>query len=62
MPANLWQSYWFLETFNAARVELGDYKDEQDWFMPFKHAACANYEHTYRREVELPPAFDEDLE
>ena len=56
-----WQSYWFLETFNAARVELGDYNDEHDWFMPFKHAACANYEHIYRREIELPPAFDEDL-
>ena len=56
-----WQSYWFLETFNAARVELGDYNDEHDWFMAFKHAACANYEHIYRREIELPPAFDEDL-
>jgi hypothetical protein len=29
--------------------------------MPFKHAACANYEHIYRREAELPPAFDENL-
>ncbi len=28
--------------------------------MPFKHAACANYEHIYRREAGLPPAFDED--
>ena len=56
-----WQSYWFLETFNAARVELGDYNDEHDWFMSFKHAACANYEHIYRREIELPSAFDEDL-
>lgn len=56
-----WQSYWFLETFNAARVELGDYNDERDWFLPFKHAACANYEHIYRREIELPTAFDEDI-
>lgn len=56
-----WKTYWFLETFNAARVELGDYKDEQDWFLPFKHAACANYEHIYRREINLPPAFDQDL-
>ncbi len=57
-----WQSYWFLETFNAARVELGDYNDDHDWFMSFKHAACANYEHIYRRDIELPSAFDEDLE
>ena len=56
-----WQSYWFLETFNAARVELGDFLEEHDWFMPFKHAACANYEHIYRREIELPSAFDEDM-
>lgn len=56
-----WQSYWFLETFNAARVKLGDCKDEHDWFMPFKHAACANYEHIYRRETGLPQVFDEDL-
>ncbi len=56
-----WQAYWFLETFNAARVELGDYNDVHDWFMPFKHAACANYEHIYRREIELPSAFDEDM-
>ena len=56
-----WQAYWFLETFNAARVELGDYIDVRDWFMPFKHAACANHEHIYRREIELPSAFDEDM-
>lgn len=56
-----WQSYWFLETFNAARVELGDYEDDHDWFMPFKHAVCANYENIYRREIELPPAFEEEL-
>ena len=61
LQQSYWRSYWFLETFNAARVELGDYKDKQDWFMPFKHAACANYEHMYRREIDLPPAFDEDL-
>lgn len=56
-----WQSYWFLETFNAARIELGDYYDERDWFLPFKHAACANYEHIYRREINLPPALEEDI-
>ena len=56
-----WQAYWFLETFNAARVALGDYDKERDWYMPFKHAACANYEHIYRSEVDLPSAFDEDI-
>lgn len=56
-----WKTYWFLETFNAARIELGDYKKDRDWFMSFKHAACANYEHIYRRESDLPPAFDEEL-
>ena len=53
------QTYWFLETFNSARIELGDYNKDRDWCMPFKHAACANYEHMYRREADLPPAFDE---
>ncbi len=61
LQQSYWRSYWFLETFNAARVKLGDYNDGHDWFMPFKHAACANYENIYRREIELPPAFDEDL-
>ncbi|MFQ5549269.1 MAG: hypothetical protein ACE5FV_13320 [Woeseia sp.] len=56
-----WQTYWFLETFNVARIELGDVKKDRDWFLPFKHAACANCEHAYRREIELPPAFDEDI-
>jgi hypothetical protein len=61
LQRSYWQAYWFLETFNAARVELGDCKGEQDWFLPFKHAVCANYEHIYRRELDLPSAFDEDL-
>ncbi len=56
-----WQSYWFLETFNAARVELADCRSDHDWFMPFKHAACAYYEHIYRREADLPPVFDEGI-
>lgn len=58
---SFWQAHWFLETFNAARVELGDYNDRQDWYMPFKHAACANREDIYRREVNLPPAFADDI-
>ncbi|MFQ6006902.1 MAG: hypothetical protein ACE5OQ_15535 [Woeseia sp.] len=61
LQRSYWQAYWFLETFNAARIELGDVKKERDWFLPFKHAACANCEHVYRREIELPPAFDEGI-
>jgi len=61
LQRSYWQTYWFLETFNSARVELGDYKDDHDWFMPFKHAACANYEHIYRREIDLPSVFDDSL-
>jgi hypothetical protein len=56
-----WRSYWFLETFNAARIELGDCRKGDDWFMYFKHAACANAEHIYRRDADLPLVFDEKL-
>jgi hypothetical protein len=56
-----WQWYWSLETINAARIELGDFPEQGDWFLPFKHAACVSYEATYRREIELPPAFDEEI-
>lgn len=61
LQRSYWQTYWYLETFNAARVELGDCKGDPDWFMPFKHAACANYEHIYRRELNLPSVFDEEV-
>lgn len=56
-----WETYWFLETFNAARIELGDTIGAADWYKPFMHAACVNQEHIYRRELNLPPAFDEDV-
>lgn len=56
-----WQALWYLETLNAARVELGDFREQDDWFESFKHAACASAEHIYRREAGLPPAFDENL-
>lgn len=56
-----WEAYWYLETCNAARVELGDFREEEDWFDSFKHAACASAEHIYRREAGLPPAFDGEL-
>ena len=56
-----WRWYWFLETFNAARIELGDYRQQNDWYLPFKHAACATCEITYRRELDLPSAFDNSV-
>jgi hypothetical protein len=56
-----WKTYWFLEAFNAVRIELGDYDKKCDWFTAFKHAACANFEDIYRRELDLPSAFDEDI-
>jgi hypothetical protein len=56
-----WKSYWFLATFNAARIELSDVEKENDWYRTFMHAACANQEHLYRLELEMPPAFSEDI-
>jgi hypothetical protein len=53
-----WESYWILETLNAARIELGDSIAEGDWSEAFLHAACVNAEHAYRRDLELPPAFE----
>ncbi|NOX70206.1 MAG: hypothetical protein GXP15_13540 [Gammaproteobacteria bacterium] len=52
-----WMTYWFLETINAARIELGD-RDEEDWYRSFMHAACANREHIYRRDLALPSCFE----
>jgi hypothetical protein len=56
-----WKSYWFLETFNAARVEMNDVEKGNDWYRSFMHAACANQEHQYRWELEMPPALAEDV-
>jgi hypothetical protein len=54
-----WKWSWFLRTFDAARLELNDVAG--DWYKSFMHAACANQEHIYRRQMEMPPAFDEDV-
>jgi hypothetical protein len=54
-----WESYWLLETLHAARTALGDVGDGDDWNDAFLHAACVNAEHTFRWNLELPPAFDE---
>ena len=56
-----WISYWTLETIDAARIELGDVEQGYDWYRSFMHAACANQEHIYRWELEMPPAFSEDV-
>lgn len=56
-----WETYWFLESFNAVRIRLGDMPDRGDWYRPFMHAACVHQEDIFRRELELPPAFDEDV-
>lgn len=56
-----WEAFWFLESINSARKALGDYQQENDWFGPFMHAACASRENVYRAELALPSAFDESL-
>lgn len=56
-----WESYWLLETLNAARIALGDSVDDGDWDNAFLHAASVNAEHAYRWDLELPPAFDKDV-
>jgi hypothetical protein len=56
-----WTAYWVVETFNAARLALDDRTEESDWYQPFMHAACANSEHIYRRDLEMPAAFSADL-
>ncbi len=61
LQRSYWQSYWFLRTFNAARIELNDVEKGHDWFKSFTHAACANQEHVYRWELDMPPAFAEDV-
>lgn len=55
-----WRTYWYLETFNIARLEYEDKNEKHDWYRPFMHAACANQEHVYRIRLNLPPAFEEE--
>jgi len=56
-----WETYWLLETLNAARVEMGDFVDDDDWDKAFLHAACVNAEHGFRWKLEMPSAFPEDV-
>ncbi len=61
LQRSYWKSYWFLATYNAARIEMNDIEKGNDWYRSFMHAACANQEHLYRWELEMPPAFAEDV-
>lgn len=56
-----WTTYWFVESFNAARMALDDFNAVSDWYKPFMHAACANCEHIYRRDLEMSSAFADEL-
>ena len=56
-----WKAYWIVETINAARIALDDFNEAIDWYKPFMHAACANYEHIYRRDLEMPSAFGSEM-
>lgn len=56
-----WETSWRLGTLDGIRKALGDTVEGGDWYEPFVHAACVQAEHTYRWELELPPAFDESV-
>jgi hypothetical protein len=56
-----WETWWLMQTVNAARVELGDFVENEDWDQAFLHAACVKAEHVFRWNMELPPAFPEDI-
>ena len=56
-----WESVWVAETMNAARKALDDTPPEEDWHTLFLHAACVNAENGYRWDLELPPAFADDV-
>ena len=61
LQLSYWANYWFLESFNATRIEIGDTLESGDWYRPFMHAACANQEDVFRRKLDLPPAFEKDI-
>jgi len=56
-----WETWWLMQTVNAARVEIGDFVEAEDWDEAFLHAACVKAEHVFRWDMELPPAFAEDI-
>lgn len=58
---SFWRAHWFVESLNAARSIIEEAPTSIDWYQPFLHAVCVNQEHLYRRMLELPPVFDEDV-
>lgn len=56
-----WETRWLLDTLDATRIALGDCVEGDDWYEPFLHAACVTLEHTYRWELEMPAAFDDEI-
>lgn len=56
-----WETCWRLGTLNAMRIAIGDRVEDDDWYQPFLHAACVNQENAYRWELEMPPAFPEEI-
>ena len=54
-------SAWRVRSFDAVRRELGDVTRGRDWYRPFLFAACANQESRYRRDLDLPSAFEPGL-
>jgi len=53
-----WETWWLMQTLNAARIELNDFVEDNDWDVPFLHAACVKAENTYRFDLDLPSVFD----
>ncbi|HSD68659.1 MAG TPA: hypothetical protein VLB07_03850 [Woeseiaceae bacterium] len=55
-------SAWRVRSFDAVRRELGDVtRGRDDWYRPFLFAACANQESRYRRDLDMPSAFEPGL-
>jgi hypothetical protein len=54
-------SSWCVQTFDAVRKELGDSTTGRDWYRPFLFAVCANQESRYRRDIDMPSAFEPGL-
>ena len=56
-----WETRWLMQTLNGLRIELGDFVEGADWDRHFLHAACVKAEHSFRWNLEMPPAFDEAI-
>lgn len=54
-------SSWCVQTFDAVRKQLGDSTAGRDWYRPYLFAACADQESRYRRDLDMPSAFEPRL-